>query len=112
MRFAGFAWGPGKTLRIRNGEHAISAEEALDLAQRVDTASERLAQLSYYGAPDVICTDGSRVELASAVGGKRRAFAQHSCAGKSELHAIAAAFRSLAIKYQPRIEGMLRGLEG
>ncbi|MCA0903165.1 hypothetical protein [Qipengyuania aquimaris] len=112
MRFAGFAWGPGKTLRIRNGEHAISAEEALDLAQRFDTASEQLAQLSYYGAPDVICTDGSRVELSSAVGGQRRAFAQHSCAGKSELHAIAAAFRSLAIKYQPRIEGMLRGLEG
>ena len=111
MHVAGYRWKPGEAVVTRRNDMPISAEDALALVARLEEAGDRLAQLSYYGAPNVICTDGASFQLASAVGGQHRVFSQHSCAGKSELHAIAAAFRSLAIKYEPQIEGMLYALD-
>ena len=110
MHVAGYSWQPGNAVATRRNDTPIAAEDALAIIAQLEEAGDRLAQLSYYGAPNVICTDGARTELASAMAGQRSAFAQHSCAGKSELHEIAAAFRSLAIKYDPEFEGMLYGL--
>ena len=111
VRAAGYKWNPGSAFETRRHEFAISDEDAQALIDRLDDATrERLSQLTYYGAPLVICSDGARTEIAMTSGRQRQSFAQHSCAGKSELHEVAEAFRSVALKYDPQFEGMLGGL--
>ncbi len=70
-----------------------------------------LSALPYYGPEDVVCTDGSSIELAFSADGKRYAADQHSCAGKTEINRIAAKFRELALKYDPDFTDLLYGLK-
>lgn len=111
VRAAGYKWKPGGAFETRRNEFAISDEDARALVGRLDDETrERLSNLTYYGAPTVICTDGARTEIAVASGGQRHSFAQHSCAGKTELHEVAEAFRKVVLKYDPLFDGMLDGL--
>lgn len=111
MHVAGFKWVRGGPITTRRHEISISSNDVQTLISRLDEDTmERLSKLSYYGGPLVICSDGAKTEIAMAGDSKRRSFSQHSCAGKSELHEIAASFRALALKYDPEFEGMLDGL--
>ena len=109
---AGYEWERGTSLvTTRRNDIAISKDDAKSLILFFDDARlERLSQASYYGDPLVLCTDGARTEIVIASEGMTRSFARHSCAGKSELNEIAAAFRKMALKYDAGFEGLLTGL--
>ncbi|WP_239806808.1 hypothetical protein [Croceicoccus hydrothermalis] len=111
MRIAGYRWERGGEVVTRRREVAVSDADAEDLVGRLtETDLRRLAQLPYYGSKDVICLDGASLELAIGMAGRKSKAAQHSCAGKTELHQLAAAFRQLALKYDLEFEGLLAGL--
>ena len=112
LQIAGYDWQPGTGLvTTRRNVMEIPAADAQTLIDRIENASNRLAQLSFYGDPLVICTDGATTEIAIGAHGKRRSFSQHSCAPESELHEIASEFRAVALKYDPGFDGMLGGLD-
>tara|TARA_B100001179_G_C18442840_1_gene339585 strand:- start:16 stop:579 length:564 start_codon:yes stop_codon:yes gene_type:complete len=112
LRIAGFRWESGSSLvTTRRNEIAISKEDALSLVDLFDDARlKRLSQLSYYGDPLIVCSDGAETEVATASDGRTQSFAQHTCAAKSELNEVASVFREVALKYDPGFEGMLTGL--
>lgn len=112
LRVAGYRWQPGGPVETRRHELPIAARDAEALAALLDDADfDRLGQLFYYGRPDAVCSDGSSVTLARSVGGMVREAGQHSCAGKTEVHRIAAAFRRVALRYDPAFDGLLAGLK-
>ncbi|MGI9375467.1 MAG: hypothetical protein ACR2PC_05095 [Tsuneonella suprasediminis] len=113
MRIAGYRyrWKSGGEVVTRRREIALSDDDAEDLVRRLTEADLRhLGQLPFYGSENVICTDGASLELAIGMAGRKSKAAQHSCAGKTELRQLAAAFRQLALKYDPEFEGLLSGL--
>ncbi|MDE1468492.1 hypothetical protein [Aurantiacibacter sp. D1-12] len=112
VRTAGYRWTPGTSVvTTRRNDLPIAPEDASMIETRLSqTSLSRLAELPYYGADDVICTDGSNLEIAAALDGARFAARQHSCAGQTELNEIAALFRGIAIKYDSEFEGYLSGL--
>ncbi|WP_379920938.1 hypothetical protein [Erythrobacter sp. R86502] len=113
MNISGYRWDPGSPVIVtRRNEIAISLDEFEQLSDRLTDASiNKLASLPYYGAKDVICTDGANYEVAVAKGGKKLIAEQHSCAGKTEINEIAAAFRELALAHDPEFENLLSGLK-
>lgn len=113
MRIAGYRWTPGGgEVVTRRFEVSISDDDAQQLVDRLsETTMQRLRELPYYGSDDVICTDGANTEIATALDGMKIAAAQHSCAGRTEINEIAAAFRELALRYDPAFEDLLSGFE-
>lgn len=113
MLIAGFSYdGETGTTSTRRRELSISDASAETIAAAVNAASiERLGKLEYYGSPDVICMDGSKLEVAMAQSGQRHSADQHSCADQSELHKTMAAFRDIALEYDDSFEGFLTGLK-
>ncbi|WP_143738133.1 hypothetical protein [Erythrobacter donghaensis] len=113
MSISGYRWDPDTQVVVtRRNEVAISFDEFRQLSDRLTEASiNKLASLPYYGARDVICTDGAKYEIAVAKGGKKLIAEQHSCAGKTEINEIAAAFRDLALTHDPEFENLLSGLK-
>ncbi|MBH1942650.1 hypothetical protein I5L01_00260 [Erythrobacter sp. YJ-T3-07] len=106
----GYRW-EGSLVETRRNDMPISPADAAAIGKEMNTASlAALAQVPYYGFPNVICTDGSTIELAAAIEGARYAARQHSCAAPQQLERTAALFRELAIKYDPAFEGYLSGL--
>ena len=112
VRIAGFSWdseGPVLTRRI---DVSVSNMDAQRVIARLDDAAfERLGTIEYYGDKNRICMDGANYEVARAVAGTMTSARQHSCAGKTEINAVMAIFRKLAIKYDPEAEGMLYWLK-
>lgn len=113
MRVAGFAWTPGSSSVVtKRTEFEISEQDASMLAGKLTADSLlRLGAMPYYGRDDVICTDGASLELAFSEQRLQHRAAQHSCAGKTEFNQIAAAFRQVAVKYDPEFDKLLNGLK-
>ena len=106
----GYRWN-GSLVETRRNDVPISEADADAIREQLTTPYiATLAQQPFYGSPNVICTDGSTIELATAIDGVRHAARQHSCAGSTDLTRTAALFRDIAIKYDPRFEGYLSGL--
>jgi len=108
LRVAGFRWKWGGEVSTRRNEFVINAEDAHALIDQFSDGNlSRLRTLPYYGEPNRICMDGSKLELAKAVAGQRSWVSQHSCAGATDMNAIAALFRQTALKYDPECDGLL-----
>ncbi|WP_336987387.1 hypothetical protein [Altererythrobacter aquiaggeris] len=113
LSIVGYRWTPGsEVILTRRQKIAISNDDAQRLSNRLTEASmKQLLALPYYGPGDQICTDGATNEVAMSKGGKKVIAQQHSCAGKTLINEISAAFRELALEYDPEFEGLLSGLE-
>ncbi|QFT76541.1 hypothetical protein [Erythrobacter sp. THAF29] len=112
VAIAGYSWSPGGAVLTRRAEFEISPEDAKAIAGLLDGETfDRLGKIKFYGRDDRICMDGAVYELAAASGGRKASARQHSCAGTTEINSIMAAFRELAIKYDPDSQGMLYWLK-
>lgn len=111
IRIAGYQWAPGGPVITRRREMPISSEDAQSVIGLLDEAAfTRLGKISYFGSPLRICTDGASYTIAMSDGISKRSASQHSCAGRTEINSISAAFRTLAIKYDPEFTELLDGL--
>lgn len=111
MRIAGYQWATEGLVTTRRREIPISSADAQSVIDLLDEAAfTRLGEISYFGSPLRICSDGANYTIAMSDGISKRSASQHSCAGRTEINGISAAFRALAIKYDPEFTEMLNGL--
>ncbi|WP_123639866.1 hypothetical protein [Tsuneonella flava] len=111
LRIAGYRWIPEGGAATRRREIAILDADAEELASRITEADlNQLSQLPFYGPNALFCLHGTTLAVSIGVAGKMSSATQHSCAGKTKLNQLAAAFRQLALKYDPEFEGLLSGL--
>lgn len=111
MAMAGYHRTADGAMETRRKEVEISDAEAETIARLVDQAAlQRLAALPYYGSDNRICMDGANLRIETAAGGQRMEASQHSCAGKTEINTVAAAFRDLALKHDRDMSDHLDGL--
>lgn len=109
---SGYRWkrDEGSTVVTRRSQREISEADAARLiALTNDATLARLRELHYYGDGNAICTGGASLYLSSGKDRMTQWASQHSCSGPTEINAIAATFREVALKYDPEMEGMLRG---